>query len=102
MIAKTPEERMRYEARVKAERDHRAQLLDAEERGEARGEERGIAIGEERGEERGRKNALTEDIRSLQALLKEPVTPHEELASWELPALQELRNELFARIGARF
>jgi predicted transposase/invertase (TIGR01784 family) len=110
MIAKTPEERMRYEARLKAERDHHQQLLDAEERGEARGEargeQRGVAIGEQRGvaigEERGRKNTLAEDIRSYQALLKEPLTPSEELATWELAALQALRDELFARIGARF
>jgi hypothetical protein len=63
MIAKTPEERMRYEARLKAERDHHAQLLDAEQRGEARGEER------------GRKNSYVEEIRNFQALLKEPLTP---------------------------
>jgi hypothetical protein len=85
MIAKTPEERMRYEARLKAERDHHQQLLDAEERGEAR----------------GRKNTLAEEIQRLQAVLVVAVTPLEELIAQDLAPLEQLHDELFARILAR-
>ena len=109
MIAKTPEERMRYEARLKAERDHHAQLVDAEERGIergiAQGEARGIAQGEARGiaigVEEGRKLAISEEIQRFQAALEEPITPREELASRDLTALEQLHNQLFARIAAR-
>jgi predicted transposase/invertase (TIGR01784 family) len=89
MIAKTPEERMRYESRLKAERDVRAYIQDAEE------------IGEAIGLEKGQKQMLIQQIQIFEQLLQEPVTPLEELAANEVAALQKRHDELLARIAAR-
>ena len=45
MIARSPQERDFYEARLKVQRDEQARLEAAEERGEARGEARGQLVG---------------------------------------------------------
>ena len=49
VISQDKEKRMEYEAREKAVRDYNQAMLEAEQRGEARGEERGKALGEARG-----------------------------------------------------
>jgi hypothetical protein len=80
---------MRYESRLKAERDVRAYIQDAEE------------IGEAIGLEKGQKQMLIQQIQIFEQLLQEPVTPLEELAANEVAALQKRHDELLARIAAR-
>ena len=82
-------ERAAYEARLRAQRDYASSLREAEERGEGRGEKRGREQGE-----------LVGQIRLCQQVLKQPLTPEEELYArpeQELAALlEQLRQQLHA------
>lgn len=86
MISKTPEERLRYEMRMKALRDYRTNLEAAERRGLEAGRQEGRWIG---------------IIQTLQGLLAEPVSESDELATWNLDRLQELAASLQARLRNR-
>ena len=86
MISKTPEERLRYEMRMKALRDQRTNLEAAGRRGLETGREEGRWIGK---------------IQTLQELLGEPVSKADELATWDLGRLQDWATALQARLRSR-
>ncbi len=79
MIARNPQERELYEARLKLQRDEQSRIDAAEERGEARGEARGNAHGR---------------IQLLQQLLGQTESKHEELRSLSLDALASMERGL--------
>jgi predicted transposase/invertase (TIGR01784 family) len=93
MIAKTPEERMQYEARRKAEMDFRSFVADAREEGREEGRE------EVR--EQVLRQGIADHVQSFQRLLGETVVPKEDLMKLESDALKELRDELEKRLQAR-
>jgi predicted transposase/invertase (TIGR01784 family) len=79
MIAKSPDERRRYEERLKAQRDERARLSYALKEGR----EAGILIGQ---------------AKLLQQLLGEPPTSDDELFARPLPELSDLVTQLKSRL----
>jgi hypothetical protein len=93
MIAKTPEERLRYEFRQKRIHDE-ATNLKALEAAKLEGLAKGRVEGRLEGEWIGQ-------IRLLQQILGEPVTPSPELASWEVDRLQSMAESLQARLRGR-
>ena len=90
MIAQSPQERARYEARLKFERDQAWRINAATEKGIEKGMEKGI----ERGEYSGQ-------IRLLQRLLGLPESPSSDLAALDIPGLQDLVNQLQTQFGNR-
>ena len=94
MISKTPEERLRYDMRMKALRDQVTNLEAAKLEGIAAGREEGIAAGREEGRWIGK-------IQTLQELLGEVVSTSEELGTWELDRLMRWAESLQARLRAR-
>lgn len=114
MIAQTPQERMQYEARRKAERDYRSFINDARREGLAegleRGKEEGLEMGLEKGLEEGlemgleeglEKGVLVGQVQLLQGLLQEPVSSAAELMNVASDALQQLASELKDRLQRR-
>lgn len=83
MIAQSPEERLRYEARLKAERDQRWLMKNALDEGR----------------DEGRKEGLVGQIQLLQKFLREPATPRGELESRTLDELFRIREDLQQRSG---
>lgn len=105
-IAHTPQQRQAYESRRKAERDYRAALDDAEQKGERLGLEKGERLGLEKGErlglEKGERLALLEQIRFLQSVLQEPYWAEPQLQAMDLISLRRLTDELKDRFrGSR-
>jgi len=94
MIARTPEERVQYELRRKAEMDRRWSLNIARREGR----EEGIELGREEGIEAGQKLGLVDNIHLLQELLQVPPTATEELMARELAALKLLSADLKNRL----
>ena len=86
MIAKTPTQRILYEARLKFQRDERARLTYAEEKGREKGREVGEQIGR---------------IRLLQQLLGMSESPREELSEMDLTALEALAADLQTQLRSR-
>lgn len=82
MIARSPEERRYYEARLKMQRDEQARLEAAEARGEARGE----AIGR---------------VRLLEQLAGLPASSADALRQHTLEELAAMENELQRRLRER-
>jgi predicted transposase/invertase (TIGR01784 family) len=82
MIAKTPEERMQYEARRKAELDHKWLL--------------GIARRE--GMAEARKLSKISAVQRSQTLLQVPISPESELLELSEDELNRLDNDLFAQL----
>jgi predicted transposase/invertase (TIGR01784 family) len=80
MLTQDEQERERYHARLKAQRDQRCFLKDAREEGR------------EEGEILGR-------IHVCQRLLKLPVTPADELAALSLPELRARAEDLEQQLG---
>lgn len=97
MIAKTPQERMQYEARRKAERDFQSFVADARLEGEAIGE----AIGEARGVSQGRQTEIARQVQFLRGLLGETVESTEELLAMIPAQLEQLRESLQIRVQNR-
>jgi hypothetical protein len=89
MIAKTPDERLRYEFRQKRIHDEATNLKAL-----AAAKLEGLAKGRVEGEWIGQ-------IRVLQQILEEPVTPSSELASWEVDRLKSMSESLQARLRDR-
>jgi flagellar biosynthesis/type III secretory pathway protein FliH len=94
VVAKTPEQKQRYEARLKFQRDEAARARLAREEGIEVGIEKGIEVGIERGELFGR-------IKTFQGLLGLVESTREELSddSDEQLAilLEQLRDQLRSR-----
>jgi predicted transposase/invertase (TIGR01784 family) len=84
MLTQDEQERERYQARLKAQRDQRSFLKDAREEG--------LEIGRQIGEIEGR-------IHLCQRLLKLPLTPADELAALSLPELQARASALEQQLG---
>lgn len=82
MIAKTPTQRMLYEARLKFQRDEKARLTYAEQKGR------------EEGEQIGR-------IRLLQQLLGMRESSREQLAQMDLSALEAMAADLQTQLRSR-
>lgn len=78
MIAHTPEERQRYEARRKAERDENWRLRIAEDRGQ--------------------KLNQSQTVQKLQQALKLPVSSEADLLKMDVAELNRLGDELIARL----
>jgi predicted transposase/invertase (TIGR01784 family) len=97
-IARTPQERQLYESRRKAELDYRAGLDEALALGMEKGERLGLEKGERLGLEKGERLALLEQIRFLQGLLQEAVSPQSELQAMDLAALRLLCDNLKERL----
>jgi len=92
MIARNPEERSQYEARLKLQRDERARLQAAEERGEERGRTQGVAEGRAQGELIGR-------IQLLRQLLHQ--TASDDLSQFSLDDLATLEADLQRQLRER-
>lgn len=86
MIAKSPEERRYYEARLKMQRDEQARLEAAEERGEARGRAEGEAIGR---------------VRMLQQLTGQAESSVESLRQHSAEELTAMESDLQRRLRER-
>ena len=97
MIAQTPEERIRYEQRIKAMRDLRSNFEEAEQRGE----ERGIMLGEQLGLQKGRREVLQNQVRLFQELLGDAVSSAQEIEAWDLEHLTGVAESLQQRLRAR-
>ena len=76
MIARDPEQRSLYEARLKAERDARAKFDHAREEGRHEGRQEGEVVGEIRGK-----------VKILRDLLDEPLPTDTELQTYTLEQL---------------
>jgi predicted transposase/invertase (TIGR01784 family) len=85
MIAQTPEQRMQYEARRKAELDYQACLADERREGQAE----------------GRTEVIAEMVQTFQELLQEPISPRAQLMALTNDALTELRDALKMRLKNR-
>ncbi|WP_158249841.1 hypothetical protein [Rhodopirellula sp. MGV] len=97
MIARNPNEKRFYDARLKMQRDEQARLDAAEAIGEARGqaigEARGKAIGEERGALIGRVEILQSLVGDVQHSFDQlRALSTEELAEVEVLLQQRLRD----------
>lgn len=90
MIAKTPEQLMAYNARLKFQRDEAARMEQAALEGEARG----LEIGETRGRQIGR-------ISLLQELLGQRIWSAEQFAACDAAQLNSLADELQQQLRAR-
>ena len=88
MIAQTPQERLQYEARRKAELDFRSFVADARREGH------------EEGREQGHKLGLVEQVQLLQELLHESVATTADLMAQDNDALAQLCAELRGRLRA--
>jgi predicted transposase/invertase (TIGR01784 family) len=97
MIGQTPEERMQYRARQKAEMDF--QTLVNVVRNEAR--EEGREEGLEQGREEGHKQGLVEQVQLLQELLGEPVPATVSLSALEHAPVEQLVGDLKLRLRTR-
>ena len=89
MIARTPEERQRYEDRLKAERDERARKKAAIAEGLEQGLERGVALGQ------------AKLVATLQQLLDEPEQSSDELVALGMDRLLEMEADLKRRLRER-
>ena len=99
MIHQTPEARMRYDARLKFQRDEESRLRRAKQEGLAEGIERGIEQGIERGIERGieqgiERGHLCGRISVLQQLLGLPESTVEQFTELTVLQLRELECTL--------
>ena len=86
MIQQSPDERLRYESRLKAEHDRITEIQAAEERGEQRGEQRGVVLG---------------TIRTLQSLLLSPQISKDEYAKLDQVSIEALIAQLQAQLRSR-
>ncbi len=75
MLTQSDQERERYEARLKFQRDERSRLFSARQEG-----------------------GLVARVQLCQRLLKEPVTPEEQLLALSLNELERLANTLEQRL----
>ncbi|TVP97934.1 MAG: Rpn family recombination-promoting nuclease/putative transposase [Planctomycetaceae bacterium] len=94
MIAKNPDERRLYNARLKMERDERARNLQARLEGELEGEVKGRLEGRLEGE-------LMGQVKLLQQLLGDSPSGTEELLSLGMQRLTALEQELQKRLRER-
>ncbi|MFO0904673.1 MAG: Rpn family recombination-promoting nuclease/putative transposase [Pirellulales bacterium] len=106
MISKTPEERLRYELRLKVLRDQQSNLEFAERRGREQGLEQGLEQGIEQGITRGREQGRELGywigrIRLLQELLGDPDASVEELEQQPLEQLALIARKLEQRFKRR-
>ena len=91
MLRQNDQERERYLARVKVQRDELSRLVSAREEGLEKGREEGLEKGLEKGREEGQ---LIGTIHTCQRLLKRPLTPHEQLMQLPAAELQQLAEQL--------
>ncbi len=97
MLSLSKIERMRYEARLKGQRDYDTGIHCAKREGLEQGLAQGLEQGREEGRE-GRKRAAAEAcIGMLQDILLLPVTPESELCEMSLSELETLLAELRAK-----
>ena len=106
MISQNPEQQMRYDARLKFQRDEAARLElvreEALREGEEKGIEKGIEKGRVEGESKGRREGeLLGQIKLLQQLLGVPESTREELLSNDEARLKELSEELQRQLRTR-
>ena len=94
VVAKTPEQRRRYEARLKFQRDEAARAItseEAREQGRLEGIDEGIEKGIEKGIERGE---LFGRIKTLQGLVGVEESTREELSEYSNEQLRTLSEQL--------
>ncbi|MCC6509656.1 MAG: Rpn family recombination-promoting nuclease/putative transposase, partial [Pirellulaceae bacterium] len=101
MISKTPEDYQYYEDRLKFLRDEEGKLLAAREEGEQLGMVKGEQLGMVKGEQLGLLKGELSKIQMLQGLLGDPVSPFEELLSYDGPNLTSLLDSLQDRLRTR-
>jgi predicted transposase/invertase (TIGR01784 family) len=110
MIANNPEDRMLYEARLKFQRDERARMIFAEQKGREEGLEEGLEIGREEGLKEGLEEGLEKGreegeqigrIRLLQQLLGISESSREQLAQFDLAALEAKAADLQSQLRSR-
>jgi len=102
MLARVDIQKEIYEGRIKARRDERMRLVDAQEEGRAEGHAKGHAKGHaegraeglEEGLEKGRAEGLIGRIEFSQKLLRREVTTREALEEMPLEELEELAVQL--------
>ena len=94
MIARNPEQRLAYDARLKYQRDETARIAFARQEGHQEGRQEGEQIGREKGEAIGK-------IHLLEELLAIPQSDGHALASLEKSELtlriEDLQRQLRAR-----
>ena len=93
-ISEKTEDKAMYDARQKAIRDHQWAINSSKKEGEAIGKAIGKAIGEVIGEARGEARA----IRTLQSILRVPISSDEELSTKSLKELQTMTESLQQQI----
>ena len=92
MITQADLERERYEARQKGIMDYRSGMLAAEQSGEQRGEQRG--------RQEGRQEGLIGIVHLCQRLLRQPLTPADDLAQLPHEDLKRLADRLEQELTA--
>ena len=98
MIAKTPEERLRYDLRLKAQRDQTSNLQAAREEGHQEGRQEGLEEGLQKGSQTGQ---WLGRIQLLQELLGETPLSSEELRTCDLDRLKHIAESLQTRLRER-
>jgi predicted transposase/invertase (TIGR01784 family) len=109
MISQSDQDRERYEARLKWQRDVYTALAEARdeglERGRAEGQQEARAEGRQEGRAEGRQEGRAEvqiaRIQSLQRLLRQDVQSAEQLGTLSLAALESLVASLEAALDAK-
>lgn len=94
IIARTPEERLRYEARRLAELDFKSYIDHARRFGLKEGREEGMS----REREEGLKLGLAEQSRAYHSILQEPLSDSANLVAMEFEALAKLCEEWKQRL----
>ena len=102
MIARTPEQQMRYDARRKFQMDEAARLEYAKEQGRTEGRREGEQIGQVRGEQIGQaRGEQIGQIRLLEQILGLPQTTSEALAKLGSDELAATTNDLRRQLRER-
>ncbi len=102
MIAKSPQEREIYEARLKFERDQTWRIKAAKDEGRAEGRDEGRAEGRDEGRAEGiERGEYSGQIRLLQRLLGIPESTLSELENLDVVQLSSLSNQLQTQLRDR-
>ncbi len=101
MISQTPEERLRYEARLKFKRDEAARMEGAMSDARTEGMSKGLSEGLSQGLSQGRQEGLARQTQTLQDLAGMPLATLAELANLDPVELEQMVEELQRQLRER-
>src|SRR5262249_32875049 len=105
MISQSDQERERYEARLKMQRDIYTALAEARREGEAKGrterEAKGRTESEAKGEAKGRVEMQIIRIQNLQSAIRQHMIAQDQLRALPLTDLESLAGDLERQLDAR-